>query len=567
VFEPSTFSGRPLVVAIVAVSSPRHYTLWNALAAESLAGDVRGFFGARVKVHVLRVRSEKEYQAAILFLKQTHPNVVGVSVECGGVDLTCSLAGELMGRIWTNGQTTEAPQLLFGGKIPTYFPDFFLSKWPSSIVVLGEGELPLRRLLNRHFTPSPEPLFGIPNLAFCDGSLEPVRSHSEQPSCSDLLYPPSTDTVRELLASGAGTLMTQASRGCSWSKCSYCTVSSFRAQKKWEPLPWGRVRKHMESLVSLGVREFEFCDDEFMGGRAKEHLDRVWEIATDLGRLGNHFENGIAFRIFLIPHTIFHSEDTTGNEAVSKVLRQLKKAGMVRVYFGIESGSVAQLKRYCRGTPPNDIIGAFDVMKRLDVGIDCGFIMFDPLATLDDIAENVQFFRKHDLIAHNQWPFRPLIANTGAGFGQIMARRGVAPDPDFMCYRYSFADTRVQSIFDVVDELSAKTRSLFYSLKVISKAHFDPAAESAESTRAREFVIENGLVYLDLIERLTGLAGQPSDDRLIFDAIAQAEERILMLIQEIESDLSAGLFQHHTDRLRVELCDSTKLFHMSEITT
>src|SRR5271157_3128316 len=35
--------GRPLAMALVSVSSPRHYTLWNALAAESLAGDVRGF--------------------------------------------------------------------------------------------------------------------------------------------------------------------------------------------------------------------------------------------------------------------------------------------------------------------------------------------------------------------------------------------------------------------------------------------------------------------------------------------------------------------------------------------
>lgn len=545
--------GRPLSMAVVSVSSPRHYTLWNALAAESLAGDVRGFFGTRVKVSVFRVRSDTECRSVILSLKQLCPDVLGVSVECGGVDLTCSLVGDLMDKVWTNGQTSEAPDLLFGGKIPTYFPEFFLAKFPSSIAVLGEGELPMRRLVSRYFDPYPESLCEIPNLAYCDDSLQPIRSRSEQPSCSGLVFPPSTDTVSELLEAGAGTLMTQASRGCSWSKCTYCTVSSFRGHKKWEPLPWNRVRQHMESLIALGVREFEFCDDEFMGGRDAEHLDRVTEIANDLKRLAKQFENGIAFRIFLIPHTVFRSEDPAGNLAVSRVLQELKQAGLVRVYFGVESGSDAQLKRYCRGTPRDDVIGALNVVKRLRVGIDCGFIMFDPQATVEDIWDNVRFFRKHQLIRHNQWPFRPLIANSGAGFGQVMARRGIPPDADYMCYRYSFGDPKVQNIFDIVDELSAKTRSLFYTLKVISKVHFDPAAESRESRRARDYVIQNGLVYLDLIETLITSSDGQGWGRSLPGAICNAENAILSIIKEVQRDLAGGFFGPYSERLESEL--------------
>jgi hypothetical protein len=178
------------------------------------------------------------------------------------------------------------------------------------------------------------------------------------------------------------------------------------------------------------------------------------------------------------------------------------------------------------------------------------------LATIEDISDNVQFFRKHRLISHNQWPFRPLIVNTGAGFGQIMARRGVAPDPDYMCYRYSFADPKVQRVFDVVDELSAKTRSVFYSLKVISKAHFDPVAESLETKRARDFVMENGLVYLDLIERLVASSDEFLGHQSVLDAVKSAEQRIQSLIQQIDSDLSTGLFRKHSARLRTELAGS-----------
>ncbi|MFA5033930.1 MAG: radical SAM protein [bacterium] len=545
--------GRPLVVAITAVSSPQHYTLWNALAAESLAGDLRGYYGEKVQVRIFRIRSESERRSTVLSLRKMSPDVLGVSVECGGLDLALSLVDELMGNVWGEGCAVEPPKLYFGGKIPTYLSESFVTRYPSAIVVRGEGELPLRRLTQRFFDSSPELLCDIPNLAFAGDSGQLVRTRSEQPVCSGLIYPPSTDTVPELLEAGAGTLMTQASRGCSWSKCSYCTVSSFRAEKKWEPLPWDRTRKHLESLVALGVREFEFCDDEFIGGRDQQHLDRVRSIALDLRRLGREFNNGIVFRVFLIPHTVFRADDPTGNEAVTGVLRELKAAGLARVYFGVESGSDAQLKRYCRGTPRSDVIGALNVVKDLNVGIDCGFIMFDPSANIEDIAQNVQFFRRQGLIAHNQWPFRPLIANFGAGFGQTMARRGVSPDPDYMCYRYTFGDARVQKIFDIVDALSSKTRSLFYSLKVISKVHFDPMSETCASKRARELVIENGLIYLDMIDSLIASSYRPDDNETVTNAVAHAEECIQALVRQVSHAVERGDFGLYSKRLEMQL--------------
>lgn len=544
---------RELRIGIIAVSSPGHYTLWNALAAESLAGDLRGHFGDKAKVLILRVRTEYEYDAALLSLQNATPDILGVSVECGGVELATVLVEEFLGKLRRNMLTDEAPDLLFGGKIPSYCPDYFLTKFPSSIVVIGEGEIPLRRIVQRYFSEYPEPLAKIPNLAYICETGNLLRSSAIQPSSSSLIYPPSTDTVPDLLSMGAGTLMVQASRGCSWSKCSYCTVQSFRGGKKWEPLPWSRTKKHLESLVSLGVREFEFCDDEFLGGRAPEHLERVRAIADDLSILKKAFVNGIAFRIFLTPHSIFHSDDTKGNEEVVSILRQMKKAGLARVYFGIESGSEAQLMRYCRGTTLGDVVGALDVVRSLGIGVDCGFIMFDPLVTLDDIAENIRFFRKHGLVEHNQWPFRPLVANRGATVGRIMDRSGITPTPEFMSYRYNFKDQQVQWVYNIVDAISSETRVLFYALKVLSKAHFDPAAETCGTKKAKHYVVQNAKIYIDLMDKLLGATSQTDSDFSASAAALNARHCIMQLVVDIAADIESGCLEDVQGRLREEV--------------
>ncbi|MEK7994062.1 MAG: radical SAM protein [Planctomycetota bacterium] len=544
---------RPVSVALIAVSSPHHYTLWNAFAAETLAGDLRGALGNLVRVGVYRVRSTDEIERIAYIVKRLRPDMAAISVECGGVTLSLELAERLTSGDASNGHCLSA--LIFGGKIPTYLPDVFLNKCSSAIVVLGEGELSLRRLVRRLLERAPERLEDIPNLAFWDSQESIRRTAPERPRCSELTFPPSLDTVSELIEAGPGTVLTQASRGCSWSKCSFCTIPSFRFQEKWEPLPWSRTRKHLEALASLGVREFEFCDDEFMGGRDPQHIERISRIAGDLEAVGRHFESGIVFRIFLIPHTIYRHSDPAGNAAVRSALERLRDAGLRRVYLGVESGSERQLKRYCRGTPLADVMGALNVLRDLRLGIDCGFIMFDLLATVDDIAQNVRFFRANGLIVYNQWPFRPLVANLGSRFGRMMLRRGMHPDPEYMCYRYRFNDPGVQKIFEVVDLISSETRSLFYTLKVISKSHFDPGLECRESRRAREVVIANGLIYLDLIDDLVHAVTSSGADGLVARSAWRARERVQALLVDVEHDLNRGVFRDPHGRLRYELSE------------
>ena len=538
---------RRLDIALVAVSSPLHYTLWNALAAESLAGDLQGCYPDRVGTRIYRVRSGPELETISHHLLATRPDIIGISTECGGLDLSLDLAARL--RPWL---ASHRKRLIFGGKLPSQIPGSFLARFPEALVVIGEGELPLREIVKVWLdSGTTQPNFHhIANLAYVANDAQVVRTKEAPPDCGELRFPPALDTVGEILDAGGGTVLVQASRGCSWAGCSYCAVSPFRRHKTRERLPWERTRRHLESLTWLGAREFEFCDDDFFGDR--ENLDHIATMAEDLRKLwpSDEFPRGsISFRIFLTPGTVFRSDDPAGNKRVLHLLKQLKQVGLARAYLGIESGSAQQLKRYGRQASAPDALRALDILRKdLALGVDCGFLMFDPDAILEDIRLNLQFFEDNSLLAHNQWPFRAVDAYDGAALAKQL--RSLAPfDPSYLAYRYRYRDPAVGRVADAVDQVAAGSAPLFYALKTISKAHFSPEETASQ---ALECVKQNGQIYLRLLRDL--VEGVSTENT---DAIAAAQraalESLRKLVDNVAGAVAEGKLPDPYGRLTAEL--------------
>jgi hypothetical protein len=74
-----------------------------------------------------------------------------------------------------------------------------------------------------------------------------------------------------------------------------------------------------------------------------------------------------------------------------ETLVRLKQAGLKRVYIGIESGSETQLKRQHKSVHKKQNLQAMEVLKRNGLGLDMGFIPFDPWSTPEEIVENMRF--------------------------------------------------------------------------------------------------------------------------------------------------------------------------------
>lgn len=526
----------PLLIRLIQISSPSHYTLWNALSVETLAGDLRGEFLDIVDVTIDRIRSEKEINRLLKKINNNPPDILGISVEIGSLEWTNKF---LEGYNRLKSGSNRSPILVIGNKMPTYFPEYFLEKCPNAIVSIGEGEESLRGIVG--YVVGDKSLETIPNLVFKNAYNEVYRTFQKSPDLNLLIHAPSIDTVSEIVRNGGSALL-QASRGCPWSQCSYCTIRSFRKGRKWEGFPVKRILDNIEKLVSAGITELEFADDEFFGGTDSKHLEKMYNIANGIEKIRNESGKDIAFRIFLTPHTVYRAGRLKENEAIKKLIQRLKEVGLAKIYFGAESGCSSQLQRYQRGYTLEELEATIRILRdELKIEIDVGFIMFDPNLSLQEIISNIQFFRRWNLIKSNQWPFRPLIINAGSYMYENLKDSGLLTNLDinYMRYEYKFMDKNVQQIFSIVESSSLPSKTIFYALKVISKRQFNRTKKDNETMLAQSYVEENGEIFLEVMDKLARYF-QGDSTNTIEDISAIAQHKVDSSIMRIQRDIAHG---------------------------
>lgn len=538
---------QPIRVILVSIGSPTHYALWNELSCETLAGDLRGFFGSEVKVTIKRINREEGINEVLGYLKEKPTDILGLSIQPGSLILVDSFIKEYN---LTEFIENKRPLVVLGNQIPTYFPEDMLERIPEGIIVRGEGEKSLRGLVES--VKGNGKLRDVPNLAYRNNN-KIIYTETITPNLKNLHYPPSTDTVHEILKRG-GNAMVQASRGCPWGVCSYCTRKSFRHGKRWEGFPVERVIENIRDLVEMGITEIEFCDDEFIGGRDQKRVHRIEDIANGIEKIRREKNVNFTFRIFTRPDIIYKENDNEGNDKIRTMLLRLKEVGLVKVYIGIEAGCKSRMNRLTRGMTIKEVRGALKTLKKLNIGIDAGFIMFDPELTLEEMMENISFFRKENLMPYNQWPFRPLIVNEGSRIKEKLDKAGqiTGKDINFIQYFYEFKDRNIARIAKIVDEESRPSCFLFYALKTISKRYFDPDKKDEETILAQKYVEEAGHIFLDLMDELVRNIKTASEEE-IKEISNNTRKRVKELAYKVASDVVEGKFKDIDGQLKNEM--------------
>jgi radical SAM superfamily enzyme YgiQ (UPF0313 family) len=525
----------PILITLVQISSPDHYALWNALSTETLAGDLRGEFKDLVNVVIYRIQCKNDIEIAISEINKNPPDILGISVEVGSLEWTEQFIGKYKKLEFISNRK---PLMVFGNKLPTYFPEYFLDSYRDSIVVIGEGEESLRGIVKHKLLGIS--LESIPNLMFKIANNEFHKTHRKSPDLNLLTYPPSMDTTSSAIQIGSNVLI-QASRGCSWSQCSYCTIRSFRNGCKWQGFPVERVLKNIRDLVSAGATEFEFADDDFIGGF--NHVERIYALSDGIEEIKNASGVNITFRIFLIPHTVYRNGRTTENKAIEKLLLRLKEVGLTKIYFGAESGCTSQLQRYRRGYTLSEIENTIRIIRDdLKIDIDAGFVMFDPNLTIEEMFENIKFFKKWNLIKSNQWPFRRLIVNAGSYMHEMLVESEniVNTNINYMSYDYNFLDKRVQQIFSAIEALSEPSKAIFYALKVISKRQFSKGKKDNQTLLAQKYIEENAEIFLEVMEKMYHHFKDNASSDNIKKIIAASHQKLAIIILNIEQDVKNG---------------------------
>jgi anaerobic magnesium-protoporphyrin IX monomethyl ester cyclase len=167
-------------------------------------------------------------------------------------------------------------------------------------------------------------------------------------------------------------------RGC-LNNCTFCNTKSFY---KGAGGPLKRVRKPemvVSEMISLKKKRkcsvFLFMDDDFP-------VNDKW-VLQFCRELQTRGLSDIFWKICCRP-----------DEVEEGRFAMMKKNGMTLVFIGIEDGTNSGLERMNKRVKPEQIRNCIGILKKLGIGIDFGFLLFQPWTTFSSLYLNLDFLRE-----------------------------------------------------------------------------------------------------------------------------------------------------------------------------
>ncbi len=253
------------------------------------------------------------------------------------IDGACALGVSMVtGPMITQGVSVAAavraarPNLpiVAGGWHPSILPEQTLRSPLFDAVVKGQGEVTLAEIVER-WNLGERDLAGVAGSFFKRGAeivANPLRGYTD---INALPRRPFEIVDFERYAKkchGFRWLLYCSSHGCPWD-CSYCSNASVYG-RNWKPLHADRTVEEMSELASrYALDVIDIIDDNYLVRR-----DRAIEIAEKL------VSRGTKFKYFIQTRT--DQVDRLSDEE----LHLLRRSGLTRIFFGIESGSAKVLK-------------------------------------------------------------------------------------------------------------------------------------------------------------------------------------------------------------------------------
>jgi radical SAM superfamily enzyme YgiQ (UPF0313 family) len=464
-------SGAKARVAIVGMYSHRYAAIGESHGLSVIAGALRASLGSRLEaltvVDMVAYGSES-CDPILADLAATTPNVLAIGLQYGTYSV--------LRREYRKLRAVAVPEALvvFGGALATYDGSRLLDDIdPAGIVVEGEGDetfplLVAAWLRDRDYA-------GIPNCRFRDSGREHVTARR----LANLSHsPPPYRLHVGTIASNGAQLFVESSRACSWAACTFCLrglTDIAGRPREFRRFPIDRTIADIQQLGAQGVTAFTFADEDFLGGS----LDDMDAFASELhGRL-QRLPFQCRFDISATIHSVCRSSDTArDSERKARVLRQLAEVGLNKVFLGVESASPSQLRRYAKGHSPEDAAGAVERIRELGVRVELGFIMFDPLCQLSEVAENVRFLQHNQMEQYVSALTNELRVQTGSRYllllerhesrqGRRLYRRDF--DRDTLTHDCEYVHDDVREVVRLMRVWNERTRPLVYPLKSLTR--------------------------------------------------------------------------------------------------
>lgn len=410
-------------------------------------------------------------------------------------------------------------------------------KWTGHITIIGKSINGLKRILSESLADSviigeeyalvslvrsmkdKSPVSTLPGIAYMDSLSKEIRINKPS-SFEDLDYQPFPKRYlfENLKQCGINTsrlkAIIESSRGC-YAQCNFCCLTAFHqngVNYLWRGRSAHNIVEEIKCLVAdYGLSDFLFYDSNFFGP-GKKGRERVKEIAEQLIATGLD-----------IKFTIYSRADDLDLE----IVRLLKKAGLVKIFLGIESLNQQALDRYNKKILVEENLNAIEICKQLDIYMHLSFITFDYDTSVEEIRENISklkasmeskpyLFQSFDFV-HNS--LRPL---DDTPIAKEYLQRGVTQSKNELNLfsTYVFSDPRVISIAKASKMLSNEIYRLNNDIyQKFSKILEDPQNKTDEIHAL--FYWQNSLpilalnIFEDLLNELAITNYNPDVDKIL----------------------------------------------------
>lgn len=377
---------------------------------------------------------------------QRDPTLVGISVH----------GQALAEATWRMAEIARAKgsqaHICLGGMFPSVEHTRILNCMPQiDSVVRGEGEHTFLQLA-QHIL-NGESLTGVEGVTYRSPAGKVVANPARERILDlDKLPFPARDTL-PLVLKIVQSVQVQAGRGCSHSRCAFCSIAAVYGFKPKVVLrrPELVVEEIARVIKEHGCWYFHFSDDNFVD---QSDESRQWATA---------FCREIARRNIKISFRINLRADCTDR----KIMADLRKAGLWEASIGVETNSQHVLNHYAKGTRTTDNTRARDVLESLGIKFKPNLILFDPYATWAEMKSTAQYMRQNRI--HSlKGLYRVLLPYAGTLVREHMIRDGLLEERSFWHLTpYQFKDPRVAQLHALTTQLGRHITALNHDISEI----------------------------------------------------------------------------------------------------
>lgn len=325
-----------------------------------------GYIAAHLKNNGISVElvdcTFMSFKEAIEKIRSSHPRIIGMQVMFSMKEKALQMV-ELLKK--------DCELLVAGGPLPTSNPEEFLQFF--DVIGLGEGEETMLDIAQA--VQDGKPLKQVKGIAYKDNRKSIFTSPRDFIEDLDEIPFPAREmfdnqAYKNYYSKNFGytTTSVMTSRGCPF-QCDFCSRPVFG--NRFRSRTPKNIAEEVQQVHDLGYGRVWFADDCFTLGR-KRFLDICHEL------IQRHINIG---------WECLSRVDTIDQE----VAERMKKAGCVRVFFGIESGNDSVLKLMNKQITIRQAEQAVNDCKEAGIQVGAFFILGYPGETDKTVLDTVDF--------------------------------------------------------------------------------------------------------------------------------------------------------------------------------